>query len=71
MFGVRWRLLVLFQGNGLPSAVTAMCVLHGVEAMSLLISALTLFIVPAPTFAGSLPVGPMSLFHQVVSPRLG
>ena len=64
LFGVRWRLLVLSpQGNRLRSAAAAICVLHGVEAMSLLSSASTLFIVSAPTFPGSLSVGPMSLFH--------
>src|ERR1700722_7064483 len=70
--GVRWRLLApLLQGNGLRSAATATCVLHGVEAMSLPSSTSTPFIVSAPTFPGSLSVAPMSLFPHVVSSRLG
>jgi hypothetical protein len=64
MFGVRWRLLILSpQENGLRSAATAMCVLHGVEAMSLLSSASTPFMISAPAFPGSPPVGLMSFFH--------
>jgi hypothetical protein len=70
MVGIRWRLLApLLQGNGLRSAATATCVLHGVEAMSLLGSVSTPSIVSAPP--GSLSVGPPSLFHHVISSGLG